>query len=131
MAMLESVWKWLGEWWQYVDYCLENGLANHACQPFYSNLAIGVAGIGLLGFLWIVRKWWRYRQGVRADWLRELDKEELADLETQNKYTWDGDKVFDVTDQKDTADQIRQALKEKSVHEHMNPTLPGKGPGNA
>lgn len=126
MAFLESVWKWLGSWWQYVDYCLESGLANIACQPFYSNLALGLAGLGLLSFLWVVRKWWRYRKGVRADWLRELDKEELADMETQNKFTWDGDKVFDGTDEQQAAEQIRQTLREKSGQERLNPAPPGK-----
>ncbi len=129
MAFLESVWKWLGSWWQYVDYCLENGLANHACQPFYSNLALGLAGIGFLSFLWVVRKWWRYRKGVRADWLRELEKDELADLETQNKFTWDGDKAYEGADREDTPERIRQALQEKAAHDRAHPALPGKEPG--
>jgi hypothetical protein len=98
MALLESLWKWLNSWWQYASYCFDNGLTNHACRPFFTNLALGAAAVGVLFLLWLARKWWRHRQEVRAAWLRELDKEELADLETQNQYVWDGDKAFDAPD---------------------------------
>jgi hypothetical protein len=121
MALLESVWRWLQSWWQYAGYCLDNGLTNHICEPFYLNLVLGFIAIGVLVFIMYFRKWWRYRKGVRADWLRELDKEELADLETQNKYTWEGDKAFNPADQQETADKIRQALKDKAERDRGNP----------
>jgi hypothetical protein len=126
MALLESVWQWLKGWGQYAAYCLDNGLTNHVCEPFYLNLVLGAIGAGVLVFIMYFRKWWRYRKGVRADWLRELDKDALADLETQRKYTWDGDRESTEVNQRETADRIRQALKDKAERERPDPQAPGK-----
>ena len=117
MALLESLWKWLNSWWQYAGYCFDNGLANHACRPLFTYLALGAAAIGAFFLLWLARKWWRHRREVRAAWLRELDREELADLETQKQYVWDGDKAFDGRDKQPGRDRAKAAV-------------PGKNPGN-
>lgn len=124
MALLESVWKWLAGWADYVGYCLDIDVGNYACRPLYMNTVIGVVAIALCAFLWVMWKWWAYRKGVRADWLRELDKHELADLETQSKYTWDGDKAFDITDSQEAAKKIRQALNDKAERDRPNTTPP-------
>jgi len=124
MALLESVWRWLKSWLDYVGYCLEIDVGNHACRPFYLNAVIGVVVIALCFFFWMLWKWWAYRKGVRADWLRELGKDELADLDTQNKYTWDGDKAFNVGDQQEAAGRIRQALDEKAERDRTPPLPP-------
>jgi len=121
MALLDAVWKWLVGWVDYIGYCLEIDVGNYACRPFYLNAVIGVVVIALSIFFWILWKWWSYRKGVRADWLREMDKHELADLETQNKYTWDGDKAFDAADSQEAADRIRQALNDKAERDRANP----------